>query len=273
MQRLYFAMPDPTSPNLSPTEVYTTPELAFPLNGVEMEDGQRRPYLYFNMVSSVDGKATTIAENATGLGSDLDREFMYRLRAASEAVMCGAATFRRDEFLPAVKPWLAEERAHYFPNNPQPLACVVSNDGNLPLTKKFWQAGRDLRVVFLGPKASMEQEKILAERAQVFRLEVDAKGQPDLKQMLEIFYQKLGVRRLLVEGGPTLNYNLIEQGLADELFWTLAPKIVAGSDNLSMVMGPGRGLPLDKIVKLQLLSIYNNDSELFMRYRLIPLEK
>ena len=271
MQKIYPATTE--SRDLTPTEIYTTPELAFPLEGVAMADGQRRPYLYFNMVSSVDGKATTISRDATGLGSDFDREFMYRLRTASEAVMCGAATFRNDEFLPVVKPWLVEERARYFPNNPQPLACVVSNDGNLPLTKKFWQAGRDLRVVFLGPKASPEQEKILAERAQVFRLAANPEGQPDLKQMLEIFYQKLGVRRLLVEGGPTLNYNLIKEGWADEMFWTLAPKIVGGSDNLPIVTGPGLGLPIDKIVKLQLLSIYNNNSELFMRYRLTPLEK
>ncbi len=156
MQRLYFAHPDPAAPRFDPQQVYSVPELAFPLSGAQMKLGERvvqRPYIYFNMVSSVDGKATTAAGNAAGLGDELDRQMMYRLRAASDAVLCGAATFRKDPFLPAVKPWLAEERARYFPDAPQVIGAVISRDGNLPLDKKFWESGKALRVVFLGPEA------------------------------------------------------------------------------------------------------------------------
>jgi 2,5-diamino-6-(ribosylamino)-4(3H)-pyrimidinone 5'-phosphate reductase len=252
-------------------QVYTVPELAFPAEGVPFLRGNqesRRPYIFYNMVSSVDGRATTAAGNAEGLGSDTDRQLMYRLRLAADCVLCGASTFRRDQFLPLVKPWLEEERARFFPDKPQPYGAVISRDGNLPLDKKFWQAGPDLRLVFLGSQATPEAEKRLAPYARIFRLEAGADGQPDPARMLAILYEALGVRRLLVEGGPALNYSLLSRGFGDELFWTLAPRLVVGTDNLSMVGGPGNGFPLDRLLNLRLVSIYRNGEELFMRYRL-----
>jgi riboflavin-specific deaminase-like protein len=273
MQRLFFGLPDPNTPFFDLKEVYTVPELAFPLGGVplsEQEGTARRPYIYFNMVSSVDGRATTESGNAEGLGSDTDREMMYRLRAGADAVLCGASTFRRDQFLPAIKPWLVEERARFFPTAPELLGCVLSNSGDLPLDKKFWQAGRAQRAVFLGPKATEAQAEKLSQHARVFRLDPTEDGRANLKQMLTILYAELGVQRLLVEGGPELNYALISDGFGDELFWTLAPKLVGGVDNLTILGGAGRGFSLSKIVQLQLLSIYNNNNELFMRYRLLP---
>jgi 2,5-diamino-6-(ribosylamino)-4(3H)-pyrimidinone 5'-phosphate reductase len=61
--------------------IYNFEELAFPTEGVEFElnEGDRiakRPYIGFNMVSSIDGKATTYEGKLTGLGSRPDRLLM-----------------------------------------------------------------------------------------------------------------------------------------------------------------------------------------------------
>ena len=265
MQRLF--PPDLAQRNFEIDQIYTVPDLAFPSDGAAMGQG-RRPFIYFNMVSSVDGKTTTVANNATGLGSPVDFQLMGRLRLAADAVLVGAETFRRDSFVPNTRPGLRGERSRYFPDNPHPIGMVVSRDGNLPLDKKFFAAEPSLRVVFLQKNASAERETALSLHARVFRLDSDAAGQPDLSQMLSIIYERLGVRRLLCEGGPTLNFAMLSQNFGDELFWTLGAKIVGGSQNSTMVAGPGRGLPLDKLRRLQLLSIYEKDSEMFMRYRI-----
>jgi len=256
------------SRNLEVDEVYTVPELAFPVEGVAMPDGLRRPYIYFNMVASVDGKATTAANNAAGLGSPADHHLMGRLRLAADAVLVGGETFRRDPFVPNTRPGLMGERLRYFPDQPHPLGITLSRDGNLPLDKKFFAAEPSRRVVFLSKDAPQERIETLSERAKIFLLDSDAEGKADLKQMLSIMYERLGVRRLLCEGGPSLNYALISNGFGDEFFWTLAPKIVGGTENETLVGGPGRGLPLEELVRLRLLSVYEKNSELFMRYRL-----
>ena len=256
-------------PDLQPNQVYTVPDLAFPTGGVELEGGKRRPYIYFNMVSSVDGKAIAASGSAEGLGSTLDRQLMRRLRAASDAVIVGAETFRHDPFLPVVVPELAEERAQYFPNEPQPWGIVLSRDGNLPLKKKFFQVLNpalppERRLVALGIAASSEAEATLSRYARIVRVP-NRQGRPDVGWLLTYLYEKLGIRRLLCEGGPTFNYSLIARGFADELFLTFAPKLVAGQTN--GIMAGQSAFSLEQMPRLELLSLYAQASELFFRYK------
>lgn len=265
MQRLF---PD-NKPDLAPQEIYSVPELNFPGDGVALEDGGRRPYVFFNMVASVDGKAVSANGNAEGLGSATDRLLMHRLRAAADAVLVGAETFRRDQYVPQVKPEAAGERHRYFQARPQPLGLVISRDGNLPLEKKFFNREKAAdRLVVLGESASSEKEAAFQPFAQVLRAPEREDGRPDESWLLAYLYRELGIRWLLCEGGPHLNFSFISRGLGDEFFWTLAPKLVGGSANSTILSGPGQGFPLNRMPRLDLLSLYKQDNELFFRYKI-----
>ena len=69
-----------------------------------------------------------------------------------------------------------------------------------------------------------------------------------------------GVRRVLCEGGPTLNAALFEAGLVDEVFLTIAPKLVGGQDPLTIVKGGNFGT-----LHLELRSLVEIEGELFLR--------
>ncbi len=69
---------------------------------------------------------------------------------------------------------------------------------------------------------------------------------------------------MLCEGGPTLNSTLLREGLVDELFLSLAPKLVGGSRGPTIVAGE-QGLP--GTVELDLLSSLEAQGHLFLRYR------
>ncbi|MBN9389620.1 MAG: dihydrofolate reductase family protein [Chloroflexi bacterium] len=265
MQRLYPELQN----GLTPQEIYTVSELAFPGGGVTLEDGGRRPYLFFNMVSSVDGKAVSASGNAAGLGDETDRLVMHRLRAAADAVLVGAETFRHDPYVPNVIPEAAWERPLAFPDRPQPLGIVISRDGNLPLDKKFFDRNRvSDRLVLLGQAAPAEKEALFKPYAQVVRVPDGANGRPDIRWILAYLYREKGVRWLLCEGGPRLNYSLISENLADELFLTFAPKLVASEANSTILTGPGQGFPPEEMPLLELVSLYKEGHELFFRYRL-----
>ena len=253
-------------PISSPDDIYTQVELAFPTNEDEHAPNPSRPYIYFNMVSSVDGRGMTAAQSAEGLGTALDRRIMHRLRLAADAVLVGAETFRRDPVMPTFSPDLADERARYFPDAPQPWGIVVSGDGKIPLDKKFFEDGPARRLVVLGENASAEREAAIKEKASVVRVGNNAEGRPDNSQLLSYLYTKLSIRRLLCEGGPRLNYDLISRGLADELFWTLAPKLVAGERNHAILTGPI--FPMDNMPTLRLQSLYEQAGEMFFRYKI-----
>jgi 2,5-diamino-6-(ribosylamino)-4(3H)-pyrimidinone 5'-phosphate reductase len=243
--------------------IYTFEELAFPTIGIEFEHQAQtltRPYIVFNMVASVDGKTTTSQGQIEGLGSKMDRQIMNRLRSQVDAVVIGAKTFRADPFIPTVKSELLSERLQHFAD--QPLGIVVSNSGNLPLEHRFWEVGKDFRLVFLGAEASLEVEKILKEKAQVFRLSPDG----NLAEMLNLLWQKFGVKTLMVEGGASLNYEFISAGWGDELFLTVCPKLVGGVKNSTIISGEDYGL--QEFPDLSLRSLYQHENELYLRYQI-----
>src|SRR5439155_764044 len=76
-------------------------------------------------------------------------------------------------------------------------------------------------------------------------------GLLDLPASLAALHDRFAVRTLLCEGGPHLNSHLLAEGLVDELFLTVAPKVAGGDpasgESLRIVAGPaasrGAGAP------------------------------
>ena len=73
-----------------------------------------------------------------------------------------------------------------------------------------------------------------------------------------------GIRALLCEGGPTLNRALLDDGLLDELFLTLAPLLVAGEGDVQRDRGRRRRPTAP--ARLRLLGVLRHEDELFLRY-------
>lgn len=252
--------------------IYDFDELSFPSEGVSLEtpenllnDVPTRPYVIFNMVSSIDGKATTFKGELGKLGSRPDRYLMKRLRSQVDGVLAGANTLRHDAFIPTLPDDLITERLRHF-EQPQPLGIVITNSGNLPENHRFWNAGQELRLVIASEDAAIAPW--VEQKAQILR--VPSQNQAiDLREVLALLWQQFGVKRLLVEGGASLNYSLISQHLADEIFLSVAPYVVGGVENMSIIAGSGYGMGDGDIPKLELRSVYNHDSELFLRYQFI----
>jgi riboflavin biosynthesis pyrimidine reductase len=73
----------------------------------------------------------------------------------------------------------------------------------------------------------------------------------------------MGVRWLLAEGGPALNASLLREGLLDELFLTVAPRLVGGAERALVASAD---TPPEARRSLTLLSAHAHESELFLRY-------
>jgi riboflavin biosynthesis pyrimidine reductase len=69
------------------------------------------------------------------------------------------------------------------------------------------------------------------------------------------------VRSLLCEGGPSLFSAMLLDSLIDELFLTLAPKLVGGDG-----MGITTGRPLDELADARLVCALEQEGTLFLRY-------
>ena len=244
----------PTPANVPVDDVYAR---------LELPDGPaERPYVVANMVSTVDG-AVAVDGRSAGLGSRLDRAMMRQLRAAADAVMVGAETLRSERVPPGVPSDLGEGRvARGEPA--QPLAVTISRDLHLRADNAFFRHGPSRTLVFTTERADGDRVAALAETATVL---CAGKESVDLAAVLATLRSERGVRRLVVEGGPSLNRALLDLRALDELFWTLAPRLSggfgAGSD------GNNR-LPSRLAASLRLRSAHEHDGELFLRYGVEP---
>ena len=73
-----------------------------------------------------------------------------------------------------------------------------------------------------------------------------------------------GVESLLCEGGPTVFGALLTEGLVDELFLTLAAKLVGGGDEPAIAAGP----ELDTPRELAIRWVLERNGSLYLRYQL-----
>ena len=220
-----------------------------------------RPYIVLNMVSTVDGKVS-LGGSAGGIGSRTDRLLMRRVRSLVDAVMIAAGTLRAERCDPRVDtPFVRERLARGL--SPQPLAVGVSGTLELEPTNRFLLNGPERTVLLSSASASAERRRRLARYATIL---VQPGPSVDLLTGLQTLYEQYGVRRLLCEGGPSLNQQLLDAGLIDEVFWTLAPKL-AGGTGRTLIQGPDEATRIS--ARMELLSLYEEQHELFARYRLL----
>jgi riboflavin-specific deaminase-like protein len=223
--------------------------------------GAQRPYVLLNMVSTLDGRAT-LGGRSGPIGNQADRELFHGLRTATDAVMAGAGTVRVERYRALVRQQAARTLRHRRGLAEEPLACIVS--GRLALAADIpLLEDPDARVAIVTSSAASLPDT--AAHIDYVRAEHD--GLLDLPAALGELRTRLGVRTLLCEGGPHLNAQLLAAGLVDELFLSLAPKL-AGGDTMSEVLRILAGAEEDPPVELELVSVFESGSHLFLRYRL-----
>jgi riboflavin-specific deaminase-like protein len=220
-------------------------------------DDVSRPYVIINMVSSVDGRSA-IGGKASRIGSETDRRAVRTLRSNVDAVMIGANTLRAERLS------LGLDDPSF---GPQPLAVIATRTGyDLPLRRNLIVGDGQEVLVISTQRAPENLDDRL--RARVLRVPSTLSGTVDLGEALTILKAEHTVDLLLVEGGPNLNHALISANLADELFLTLAPKLIGGAVGESPAVLSGPALAARDV---NLVSAHLASDELFLRYGLHPL--
>jgi riboflavin-specific deaminase-like protein len=238
---------------LLPERRQTSPEEH--ASGLRLADlaPQGRPWLGVNMVSSVDGKAS-IDWRTRGLSTDLDRRLFHQLRTQVDAVLVGAGTVRDERYGRITKSAELRERRVAEGLAPDPLAVIVSASLNLRPDLPILNEPEQPVLI-----ATASDECLAGVGDQVDYARVG----DDLAVLMAHLQDEHGVRSVLGEGGPTVNSHLFSAGLVDELFLTLSPQLVAGSDVPTIVTGRGLVEP----AQLELVSLAEADGELFTRWR------
>jgi riboflavin biosynthesis pyrimidine reductase len=212
-----------------------------------------RPYMVLNFATTLDGYGAIDGKSGP-IGDEADSETLQRLRTQVDAVMIGAGTMRVERYGrivpdPQLRAW--RERIG-LPHDP--LAVIVSGRLDLPWDAGLFTSGGGRVLIFTcsdeDPPETKTPVRVVRRPAPI-----------DCAWAVNYLRTERGIRSLLCEGGPGLHAQIQREGLADELFLTIAPKL-AGGPGPHILEGE-----LPGVLGHELVWLLEHEGELLTRYR------
>lgn len=205
-----------------------------------------RPYVVMNVAMTADGKIDTVERTGATISSPRDKQRVEQLRADVDAVMVGGHTLLGDDPRLTLKSeaWQQARLAQGKAANPAKVA-IISDPAALRLDSRFLTAGPARIILITTERANTATLDTL--RARGVEVYVHGEQRVDLPAALTTLYE-IGIERLLIEGGSTLNFEMLRLRLVDELTLYLAPLIFGGST--APTLAGGDGLPRDAALSL-----------------------
>ena len=214
------------------------------------------------MVSSLDGSVTLRAVSE-GLGGPADKQALARVRDACDVMLVGAGTVRDEDYPPY--PGGAERQQQRAAKGlaAEPPVAMVTRTGALrdghPLVADPERP--PVVIVAAADEATVRAALAPTPAGEAIRWVVAGEATLDWRAAVDGL-AALGLPRIACEGGPQLNGALLDAGLVDEAFVTIAPALVGG-DGLRLARTDTPAARRDLTLVSALLA---DGDELLLRY-------
>lgn len=220
-----------------------------------------RPYVILNAAMTLDGKIATLSGSSNISGAK-DLERVHELRKDCDGIMVGIGTVLADD------PRLTIHKIDAKPSD-NPVRIVVDSKCRTPADARITNGDAKTIIAMANEykdefKASDKYE-ILKRKGVKFFFSGDV--QVDLK-MLMIYLHEVGIDKLMLEGGSTLNFSMIKAGLIDEISICVAPMVVGGVNAKTFFDGEGFNT-MDESVKLKLIDYCLLDEDFILNYKVL----
>lgn len=194
--------------------------------------------IVINAAMTADGKIATRNGNSA-ISSNADLRRVHQLRKSADAIMIGISTVLTDDPQLTVRFGTAGSRS--------PTRVVVDSTGRIPSSSKLLKKANELNTI-VATSNRISFDNIRRIESTGARVLVAGRNKVDLRKVFRML-EKMGYKRILVEGGGELNWSVLKLGIVDELIITLSPRIVGGRSAITLVEGEGcdrisEGVPL-----------------------------
>lgn len=201
------------------------------------------PFVVWKMAASLDGKVAARDGSSRWITGEAARADVHRLRAWSDAIVVGAGTALVDD------PSLTVREPGY--RGRPPLRVLVDARGRVPATGDLFDDAAPTLVATTDLAPADRRAEWIEAGAEVSVYEAEDNGVP-LPELVAAL-GKRDVQGVLLEGGPTLAFSAVEEGIVDKVVVYLAPKLIGGAEAPTVLGGRGF-VPIAKAVRLRVRS-------------------
>lgn len=200
-----------------------------------------RPYVTLKYAMTLDGKIATHKGASRWITGEEARRRVHEDRHKNAAILTGVGTVLADD--PLLTCRLEGKR--------NPLRVICDSHLKTPLDSQIVRTAKEVPTV-LAVIDESKKEPYEAAGCQVWRLK-EREGHVDLEDLMKRLDQEK-IDSVLLEGGGTLNWEALNQGVVQAVQAYVAPKLFGGAWAKSPVEGAGVELPA-QCARLSRLSV------------------
>ena len=220
-----------------------------------------KPYVILNAAMTLDGKIVT-AKNSSNISGEEDLKRVHELRKNVDAIMVGIGTVLADD------PRLTVHKVDANPED-NPVRVVVDSKCRTPIAARI--TNKDAKTIIAAAN-EFKYDFLVSDRCNVFKqrgVEFFFSGDTrvDLTALMD-YLASQGIETLMLEGGATLNFAMIKEGLIDEIRICIAPKVVGGVNAKTLFDGEGFDT-MDEGVNLELTDSFSLGKDLILTYKVL----
>ena len=211
-----------------------------------------RPKVILSAAMTIDGKIASKTGDSK-LSSKKDKVRIHKLRSKVDAILVGSNTIKKDDPLLTVR----------YSQGKNPLRIILDSKANIDQKSQIIRTCKIFPTIIA---VSKQASKKNIARLKKYPIEIIESGNKlvNIKNLLRILSKKK-IKTILVEGGGTVNWEFVKQGLVDEIIITITPYLIGGKKATTLVDGEGFSL-IQKSRKLKLKKSCRLGNEIILHY-------
>lgn len=211
-----------------------------------------RPRIILSAAMSADGKIATFSGDSE-LSSKKDRVRVHKMRSRADAILVGKNTVLRDDPLLTVR----------LTKGKNPTRIILDSSGSIPLDSKILKTCSKVPTIIAVSK-NIPKRRLACLEGLPVDIVVAGEKSVNLRTLMRILFKR-NIKTVLVEGGGTVNWAFLKDGLFDELYLAVSPFVIGGTGAVSLVEGKGFGT-VKRSIRLSLNSVVRLEDHLILHY-------
>jgi len=192
-----------------------------------------KPWVILKWAQTIDGKLAwaDTEKQQRWISNELSRRDAHKLRRRAQAILVGINTVLADDPLLTPRPARRDQ---------QLVRIILDSYLRIPLDSQLVRTAKKTPLLILTSQKTAETNPQAVEQITETGAELlifpDTPGMSNLHFLIDQLSSR-GIEQLLVEGGPTVIASFLREGLADEIYVYISPRIL-GANGTACITEP-----------------------------------